>query len=570
MTWKLSGYVIEECLGRGGSGTVWRARVARTGQLVALKRLPATDAVQLASARAEAAVLSALDHPHLIRLHEIVATSDASVLVLDLADAGSLADLLRRRGRLTPGEVVTALAPIGSALAYAHTQGVVHGDVSAANVLFTAIGLPLLADLGLARVIGDAALPQATPAYIDPIVANGHLPGPPTDVFGLAAVAVHALRGRSVWARGADGSGETAAEMIAQAAAALGAPIDVADLLPDAPESIRAVIGRALVASPHARCTAAEFALDLRHSLAPSPVELRAGRERTSVADLTAPRQRRFERLPADGPGAPDPGSEAVDPQADQYTYGTRLPPIGQLPRVRSPRRVRRPSGRMPRPKLGLSARRLRLGLVIGSAAAVALAAAFVLIRPVTGDDSTESARPIVTLAAATNRVDGPSSVPATTSAAPAPAAPVPRSSAMVSSSAEGARASALTRAADAVAVLNDLDSLRQRAFAERDAELLDQVYVAGALRAQDSATLTALVGPGCSLRGLHTVYSDVRLVPAATGSVAMTATAVLSPSTLICGSAPPTTVPGTAATPLRIELTDTAGRYLISTQQVL
>ena len=176
MTWKLPGYVVEELLGYGGSGEVWRGHASSTGAPVALKRLPVSDAAQAQAARAEAALLSTLDHPHLIGLHELVPAGDAVVLVLDLADGGSLADLLARRGRLTPGETITALAPIGAALAYAHDEGVVHGDVTSANVLFTAAGLPLLADLGVARIIGDASPANSTPAYVDPSVASGCAP----------------------------------------------------------------------------------------------------------------------------------------------------------------------------------------------------------------------------------------------------------------------------------------------------------------------------------------------------------------------------------------------------------
>src|SRR6266496_3520457 len=72
MTWKLPGYVVEELLGFGGSGEVWRGRVSAHGDPVALKRLPITEPAQIQAARAEAALLSTLDHPHLIRLHELV------------------------------------------------------------------------------------------------------------------------------------------------------------------------------------------------------------------------------------------------------------------------------------------------------------------------------------------------------------------------------------------------------------------------------------------------------------------------------------------------------------------
>ena len=92
-----------------GRGEVWRARVSATGHPVALKRgVPVADRSQLQAARAEAALLSTLDHPHLIRLHELVPSERPRVaLVLDLADGGSLGDLLSRLADGSrPGEVI--------------------------------------------------------------------------------------------------------------------------------------------------------------------------------------------------------------------------------------------------------------------------------------------------------------------------------------------------------------------------------------------------------------------------------------------------------------------------------
>src|ERR1700712_4748390 len=92
--WKVSGYVAEVLLGYGASGQVWSGRSVRSGQPVALKRIDASDPTRRRSAQAEAALLSALEHPHLVRLHELVPDGDALVLVLDLAAGGSLADIL--------------------------------------------------------------------------------------------------------------------------------------------------------------------------------------------------------------------------------------------------------------------------------------------------------------------------------------------------------------------------------------------------------------------------------------------------------------------------------------------
>src|SRR5579875_1123480 len=197
--WRLSGYRVERQLGAGSSGDVWRARVAATGVPVALKRIwlsdPARRKAALSEALSEAAMLATLDHPHLMKLHEVRHLDDAIVLVLDLAAGGSLAGLLARRGRLTIGETITVVAPVAAALAYAHQRGIVHGDVSSANILFTDLGLPLLADLGVARLRGDAAAVRTTPAYVDPVVAAGSMPMPTSDVFMLGAVALHALTG---------------------------------------------------------------------------------------------------------------------------------------------------------------------------------------------------------------------------------------------------------------------------------------------------------------------------------------------------------------------------------------
>ncbi|MGH8963541.1 MAG: serine/threonine-protein kinase, partial [Jatrophihabitantaceae bacterium] len=270
--WKLPGYVIERQLGAGGSGQVWLAHERSGGAAVAVKLLPAVDRDQLAAVRAEAAMLSALEHPHLLHLREVVPCRQGLALVVDLAVGGSLASLLRSRRRLSPGEVVTAVAPIGAALAYAHNAGVVHGDVTPANLLFTEVGLPLLADLGVARLCGDDSPVSSTPAYVDPAVAAGGMPAPTSDVFMLGALALHALTGDPPW------SGESPDQVLAVAAAGdLG---DVAARMDEAgvPEQVAEVVGRALELDGARRPTAAEFALDLRHAAEPVAVELGAGR----------------------------------------------------------------------------------------------------------------------------------------------------------------------------------------------------------------------------------------------------------------------------------------------------
>ncbi len=297
--WRLPGYRVEELIGAGSSGEVWRARVISTGVPVALKRIWLSERAQREAALSEAAMLSALDHPHLMKLHEVRPVDDAIVLVLDLAAAGSLASLLARRGRLTVGETVTALAPIGGALAYAHNAGVVHGDVSSANILFTEVGLPLLADLGVARLLGDAATVRTTPSYADPAVAGGRMPAPSSDVFMLGAVALHALTGAPPW------PGDDAAEVL-ELATTSGLEPDFAGRLDAAGSPGRGRLDRA--ASPAAGARRALHSRRVRARTAPLR---RAGRGRADGGEGAA--RGTNARVVAAGVGAARVGSRLVE-----------------------------------------------------------------------------------------------------------------------------------------------------------------------------------------------------------------------------------------------------------------
>jgi eukaryotic-like serine/threonine-protein kinase len=502
--WSVPGYVVEELLGYGGSGEVWRGHATATGAPVALKRLPVDDAAQLQAARAEAALLSALDHPHLIRMHELVPVESGVVLVLDLAAGGSLADLIARRGRLTPGEVITALSPIGAALAYAHNEGVVHGDITPANVLFTDVGLPLLGDLGVARIVGDMAPARSTPAYVDPSVAAGGAPGAASDVFMLAAVAVHALTGTPVWI------GVTPEATIARATSR-----DIGDLparLGQLPPDLAALLERALSIEPYLRCTAAEFALDLRHTGAPAPVELAAGRPHSVVGhpEAAAAPEAAGVALVAD-PGRPSfsrPGHDVPMSSPTQLTHGVRAALNAPVPR--RPRRVAEMLGH---PAIRVAALSVVLLLLGGAALQWTLR-------------SHPAARP---------------HPEATTS----------------------------RQAGEALTALRELDRIREQAFARREVALLARVYVGGPLLAQDTTLLRRVVPAGCRLIGVHTTYSVMR-VSSVADRLVLAVTATLAPSTLRCHDRASGSAAGETPTRLRIELVRQPDGYRIASQQHL
>lgn len=478
-SWKLRGYVVESLLGRGASSEVWCARVAASGERVALKRLFLTSPAQTTRAHAEAALLTVLDHPNLVRLHDLVPTTDAAVLVLDLADGGSLADLLAARGRLTPGEVITAIAPVAAALAYVHRSGVVHGDVTPANILFTPGGVALLADLGVARLSGDDRDAESTPAYIDPAVAQGSVPAAASDVFMLGAVALHALTGAPVWSA----DDPTAALRAARS----GAVDDLVGRLAGAavPDAMAAVVIRALQVDPGHRGTAADLALDLRHSGTPIAVELDAGRSRSEPNrwpvvsrpievlgyGQTTPRR----ALAAAARG----GADAAVRTASRPTHTARHAAATAAP----PPTI---EVRRPRPTVPVRRRRLpaRIALTAAAVGLVAVLGALTMMwAPWTGIGT----------------------------AAPAPPPPSTRPGSKHIASEHPVQDWSVT--------LRGLDALRADAFATRDASLLRRVYVPGPLLRADTATLLRTVPSGCTLLGAVTRFDHVAVVRTGSGA---------------------------------------------------
>ena len=243
---------MERLLGEGSSARVWQARHRSQG-LVALKHVH----LRAVGALPEHDVQNAVDHPNLVRVRDVRVWRGDPVLVLDLAGGGTLGQLLTRRRRLTAGEVRAALTPVASAASAIHAAGLVHGDISPANVLFDANGLPMLGDLGSAYLADGVAPTVAARGFADPALEHRGVSGPASDVYGLAAVGFAAVTGRP--------PGEFAA--CADELAALAVPSALADVL---------LAG--LDPDPARRGTALEFAVALRWSGPMAGVDLHAGR----------------------------------------------------------------------------------------------------------------------------------------------------------------------------------------------------------------------------------------------------------------------------------------------------
>jgi WD40 repeat protein len=207
---RLGPYLIEQRLGSGGMGSVYRAlRADAYRQQVALKVIrPGLDSAEvLRRFHTERQALADLGHPHIARLLDGGTTDDGRpYLVMEYIDGEPL-DRYCDRHRLGTRERVQLLLAVCAAVQHAHERGVVHRDLKPANVLVTADGAPKVTDFGLAKRLegspADASPTQTgavlgTPSYMAPEQAGGVTKqvGPAADVYALGAILYKLVTGR--------------------------------------------------------------------------------------------------------------------------------------------------------------------------------------------------------------------------------------------------------------------------------------------------------------------------------------------------------------------------------------
>lgn len=219
-----SKYLLEEPLGRGATGTVWRARQRETagadaavagqpGETVAIKVLKeelANDADVVMRFLRERSVLLRLRHENIVRTRDLVVEGDLLALVMDLVDGPDLHRYLRDNGPLTPVAASLLTAQIADALAASHADGVVHRDLKPANVLLDERGgqmHPMLTDFGIARLADSPGLTRThefvgTPAYVAPESAEGRPQTSAVDIYGAGILLYELLTGRPPFAGG--------------------------------------------------------------------------------------------------------------------------------------------------------------------------------------------------------------------------------------------------------------------------------------------------------------------------------------------------------------------------------
>jgi eukaryotic-like serine/threonine-protein kinase len=208
----VSHYRIAEKLGEGGMGVVFKAEDTQLGRPVALKSLPpeTKDQGRLARFLREARAASALNHPNIVTIHDLVSDGGEQFLVMEYVEGRTLEQMIHGRG-IPLGESLRIATQIADALSAAHGAGIVHRDLKPGNVMVTPSGAVKLLDFGLAKlqeresVADDATRTNAqteegaivgTASYMAPEQAAGRPVDARTDIFSFGALLYEMITGR--------------------------------------------------------------------------------------------------------------------------------------------------------------------------------------------------------------------------------------------------------------------------------------------------------------------------------------------------------------------------------------
>ncbi|MFI9322318.1 protein kinase [Kitasatospora aureofaciens] len=214
-----SKYLLEETLGRGATGTVWRGLVrqdvqvpgSEPGQQVAIKVLReelAADPDVVMRFLRERSLLLRLSHPNIVRVRDLVVEGELLALVMDLVEGPDLARYLRANGPFSPIAGALLMAQVADALAASHADGIVHRDLKPANVLLASTVVqgieqmhPMLTDFGIARLADSPGVTRThefvgTPAYVAPESAEGRPQTSAVDVYGAGIMLYELVTGR--------------------------------------------------------------------------------------------------------------------------------------------------------------------------------------------------------------------------------------------------------------------------------------------------------------------------------------------------------------------------------------
>ena len=254
-------YEFLDKLGEGGMGAVWKARDTRLNRVVAIKVM--TPAAEGALARKrflqEARTASALNHPNIITIHDILEKDGTDYLVMELVSGQPLSMVIPDNG-LPPDKVIQYGTAIGAALSAAHAIGIIHRDLKPANVMVTYDDGIKLLDFGLAKfdpllqtgaedvtrsLLTQQGQVSGTVAYMSPEQAEGRQVDTRSDIFAFGVVLYEMSTGRRPF--------EGTSPLTTLTAILRDDPKPLLDVRADAPPGLQSVISRCLAKSADGR-----------------------------------------------------------------------------------------------------------------------------------------------------------------------------------------------------------------------------------------------------------------------------------------------------------------------------
>jgi len=251
-------YAVGELLGRGGMAEVYLATDRVLDRPVAFKVLGgwlANDATFVERFRREALAAARISHPNLVAVFDAGSEDGVHYIVMEHVPGETLADVLRKEGRLHPNRATRIAASVADALGVAHAARIVHRDVKPANVMLTPDGRTKLMDLGIARNIDGESITHAssilgTAGYVSPEQARGDPVDHRSDIYSLGCVLYEMLTGRQPF---------EAQDPLAMAYKHVHeAPVPPTSLEPSIPPALEAVTLRAMEKEPAARFQSVE------------------------------------------------------------------------------------------------------------------------------------------------------------------------------------------------------------------------------------------------------------------------------------------------------------------------
>jgi hypothetical protein len=267
------GYRLEEKIGEGGMGVVYRAVQVRGRRTVALKMLrPGAEAGARALVRfqTEAEAVARLQHPNIVQVFEIGESAGVPFFSMEFCAGGSLEQRLARE-TLKPADAATLVRTLALAMQAAHEAHILHRDLKPGNVLLTADGTPKITDFGLAKKLDEASTTltgdvMGTPSYMPPEQAMGRKDlGPAVDIYALGAILYACLTGRPPF------RAATSTETLLQALRT--EPVPPRQLNPSVPRDLETIVHKCLQKDPSRRYASARaLAEDLGRYLEGRPI----------------------------------------------------------------------------------------------------------------------------------------------------------------------------------------------------------------------------------------------------------------------------------------------------------